>query len=216
MVKAVIISGFLYDLSDNILPFLDTDTDLYVHTWQEPENGRWITKLNRYRKYCRSLKVVVEPFKYDSKLFSYFYSTWKVANSIDNIDQYNKVIKFKPNLDTKHIPYQGNIAKYFYSAKTHCRPLLDNFEKEDCIYGLFYHRTLDERMFTCYPNALRKAFVMDEESFTEQMYELNKELTSKYGTGYEGSIFWTEWFERRNIKLILDIDFKLTNNVRRD
>jgi len=216
MVKAIFISGLLYDLSDNIVPFLDHNTDVYVHTWQEPENNRWISKLNRYKKYCRNIKVVVEPFKYDSKLFSYFYSTYKVINSIDNIDQYKKVIKFKPNLDTKHITYKGSIEDYFNSANRHCRPLLGKVRKEDCIYGLSYFKTLDERMFTCYPDALKKAFKVDENIFIEQMHELDKELTLKYETGYEGSIFWTEWFEKRNIKLILDKDLKLTNNVKRN
>ncbi len=215
MVKAVIISGLLYDLSDNIVQFLDDNTDVYVHTWQEPENNRWISKLNRYKKYCRDLKVIVEPFKFKVKLYSYFYSTWKVVNSINNLNQYSKIIKFKPNLDTKHIPYKGNLKTYFDSAKIHCRPLLDQYQKEDCVFGLIYYQTLDERLFSCYPKALEKAFNIDEKSFVKQMQELDKELTAKYGTNYEGSIFWTNWFEKRNIKLILDKDLKLTNNVKR-
>jgi len=42
MRKAVIISGFLDGLSDNIIPFLDMDTDVCVHTWDTYENRRWV------------------------------------------------------------------------------------------------------------------------------------------------------------------------------
>ena len=66
--KAVIISGLLIHLSDNILPFLNKETDLYVHTYNLPENKKWVTKLNRYKKYVNSLYVVEEDIKFEKKL----------------------------------------------------------------------------------------------------------------------------------------------------
>ena len=60
--KAVIISGFLDNISDNIIPFLDKETDVYVHTWKKPnsKHSRWVVKLNRYKKFCNRLKINIE------------------------------------------------------------------------------------------------------------------------------------------------------------
>ena len=89
------ISGFLYNISDNIIPFIKGN-DLYVHTWDTEENKRFIGKLRRYRKYCNNFKLAIQEPKFDFKLFSYFYSTYKAISLVEDIDQYNRIIKFKP------------------------------------------------------------------------------------------------------------------------
>lgn len=211
--KTLTISGLLYNLSDNILPFLDKDTDVYVHTWDEPNNRRWINKLNRYKKNCNKLYLEVEPFRYNKKLHSYFYSTWKCVNMIKDIDSYDKVIKFKPNLDTDKIEYRGNLEYYFSKAYLQSKPMLEGVTKEDCLYGPIYYQTMDERMFSGYPLAFKKAFHILYEDLHSEMLELDLALGNRYGKDYEGSIFWKEWFERKNIKLIQDLDLKLTNNI---
>ena len=66
--KAIIISGFLFDLSDNINPFLDKDTDLYIHTWNSSENLRWINKARRLKKYVNNFEIHIEDKKFDNKL----------------------------------------------------------------------------------------------------------------------------------------------------
>ena len=101
--KAIIISGFLFDLSDNINPFLDKDTDLYIHTWNSSENLRWINKARRLKKYVNNFEIHIEDKKFDNKLFYYIYSTYKVVNNIKDLDQYEYIIKFKPNLDAIRI-----------------------------------------------------------------------------------------------------------------
>ena len=129
--NAIIISGFLYDLSDNIIPFLNKKTDVYIHTWEVKDNKKWITKLNRYKKYCNELKIVTEEPKFETKLYSYFYSTWKAINIIDDIDKYKTIVKFKPNLNSNKIKYKGAIDRYFQKAAIQSRPLLDQVTKEE-------------------------------------------------------------------------------------
>lgn len=211
--KALIISGLLYKLSDNILPFLDKDTDVYVHTWDMQWNGKWVIKLNRYKKYCNNIRIVFEKPFLDKKLHSYFYSTWKAVNMIEDIDRYSSIVKFKPNVDGD-IQYVGDTEYYFLKGRLQSRPLLDGVTKEDCIFGTIHYKTLDERMFTTYPTALKKAFKIPEDEFIEQMTYLDKELISRFGIeNYEGSIFWTEWFENRKVYPILDIDIKIPNCI---
>ena len=72
--KAVIISGFINGISDNLKSFIDKDTDIFVHTWQSEDSDRWVNKLNRYKKHCNSIIIKVEEQKYEKKLYSYFYS----------------------------------------------------------------------------------------------------------------------------------------------
>lgn len=209
--KALIISGLLDNTSDNIIPLLNKETDIFVHTWDLGDNSRWITKLNRYKKYCRDLKVIVDKPVFDKKLYSYFYSTYKAFSFIKDVSSYRSIIKFKPDLEG-NIDYAGNIDYYFEKGYLQSRPLLRIEDKESSIFGSIYYKTLDERFFTAYPLALKKAFDILEEEFIQQMYFLDNVLTSKYGENYEGSIFWTEWFERRGIKIIQDLDLKLPNN----
>ena len=210
--KAVIISGYLFDLSDNIIPFIK-DNDVFVHTWNDRDNGRWITKLNRYKKYCNSLHIEVETPKYDKKLFSYFYSTYKAVNLIEEIDSYESIVKFKPNLDSTNIAYRGWLDQYFKKASVQCRPLLKDTTKDNCIYGSIYYKTIDERIFSGYPLVFRKSFHILYKQLEEEMFSLDNELSLKYGSDYEGSIFWTEWFERKDIKLILDLHLRIPNNI---
>ena len=119
--NAIIISGLLTNLNDSVIPIIK-DNDVYVHTWNTLENERWIQKLNRYKKYCNNLFVEVEDIKFQTKLYSYFYSTYKAVNLIKDIDRYNIVIKLKPDQDTNHIPFTGNLPDYFSKAKLTSRP----------------------------------------------------------------------------------------------
>jgi hypothetical protein len=210
--KAVVISGYLFNLSDNIIPFIK-DNDVFVHTWRDRDNGRWITKLNRYRKYCNNLKVLVEDPKFNKKLFSYFYSTYTAVNMIEDLDKYDTIIKFKPNLDSISVSYRGWLQEYFKKASVQCRPMLTDTAKEECIYGSIYYKTLDERLFSGYPLVFRKSFLILYKQFEEEMFSLDNELSLKYGSDYEGSIFWTEWFKRRDIKLIQDLHLRIPNNI---
>lgn len=207
MNKAVIISGFLYNLSDNIIPFLDKDTTLCVHTWNTQDNARWINKLNRYKKYCKELSFVSEDLTDREKLMSYFYSTLQAFNLVkDNCDV---VIKFKPNIDTEVIPYAGNLNKYYTKAKLQCRPILDSTDINSCIFGKTYYRTLDERIFSGTKLAFNKIFT----TFNyKDALDLNRELKNEYGEGYEGSIFWTKFIESTGIKIIEDTDLIIANN----
>lgn len=211
--KCVIISGLIDKLSDNIIPFLDKETDVYVHTWDMQQNSRWVIKLNRYKKHCNEIKIIVEKPFLEKKLYSYFYSTWKVVNMIQNIDKYTKIIKFKPNVEGE-VEYKGDIFYYFLKGKLQSRPLLENVNIEECIFGTIHYKTLDERMFTGLPLAFKKAFLIPEEQLLSQMKELDSYLISKFGIEYyEGSIFWTEWLERKKVFTILDIDLKIPNSI---
>ena len=84
--NAVVISGLLYNINDNIIPFIKGN-DLYVHTWNTSDNKRFIAKLNRYKKYCNNFKVAIEEPKFNFKLYSYFYSTYKAVSIIDKSNQ---------------------------------------------------------------------------------------------------------------------------------
>lgn len=209
--KAIIISGLLSNLSDNILPFLDKNTDIYCHTWNIDWNGRWMIKLNRYKKYCNSVKVVMEKPKFEKKLHSYFYSTYRAVDMIQDISKYDKIIKFKPNLDGD-IKYVGDLEYYYHKAYIQSRPLLEGIKKEDCIFGPIYYKTMDERIFSGYPLAFQKAFNILEERLVSEVVELDNKLTQKYGLTYEGSIFWKHWFKNKGVTLIHDIDLILPNN----
>ena len=210
--KAVVLSGYLLNLSDNFKTVCDLNTDVYVHTWKNTENERWVNKLQRYRKYCNSISIEIEEPKFDKKLYSYFYSTWKVVNLIKDIDQYETILKFKPNLDTESIQYKGSLEKYFHKASIQARPLLQTTVKEECFYGSVYYQTMDERMFSGYPLGFKKVFHTLYKEFYYTMTSLDEQLCTKYGNDYEGSIFWKEYIENRGVKLIQDLDLKIPNN----
>lgn len=210
MHRAVIISGFLTNLSDNIIPFLNKETDLYVHTWDTYENRRWIKKLERYKHHCNYFESIIEqPSSYE-KLLSYFYSTYKAYSLVS--DDCKEVIKFKPNIDTDYIPYIGNIDRYFHKAKIQCRPLLDTTSITDCVFGKVYYKTIDERIFSGTKLAFDKIFPILDSNIMTEAEKLNAALKQKYVEDYEGSIFWTEWLNRKGIKIIEDTDLIITNN----
>lgn len=211
--KCIIISGLLNKLSDNIIPFLDKETDVYVHTWDMHDNSRWCVKLNRYKKYCNQIKVVFEKPLFDKKLYSYFYSTWKAVNMVQDIDKYSRILKFKPNVEGE-IKYSGDTDYYFLKGKLQSSPLLKNINIEECVFGTIHYRTLDERIFTGFPLGFKRAFLIPEDLFITQMKELDAYFISKFGIeNYEGSIFWTEWLEKRKVFPILDIDLKIPNSI---
>lgn len=212
MPKAVIISGLLIHLSDNILPFLDKDTDVYCHTWNTDWNGRWLIKLNRYKKYCRNLYTVMDKPEFDKKLHSYFYSTYKAVNMIKDIDQYSKIIKFKPNVEGD-VSYVGDTRFYYLKAYLQSRPLLRDTPEEGCMYGTIHHKSLDERIFTGFPLSFKKMFHTLKEEFVLEMFSLDNELIQKYGDNYEGSLFWMHWAENRDVPFIQDIDLKIPNSI---
>ena len=65
---------------------------------------------------------------------------------------------------------------------------------------------MDERMFSGYPLAFSKIFHILEDSFVHRMNFLDLDVRNQYGNDCEGSIFWKEWINSYNIKLIQDID----------
>jgi len=209
--RSVIISGLLIHLSDNILPFLNKETDLYVHTYSLPENKKWVIKLNRYKKYVNNLYLVEEDIKFEKKLHSYFYSTYKAFNLIKDVNKYDSIIKFKPNVEGD-IPYVGDLSYYFNKAYLQSRPFLEDVTKEECIYGSIYYQTIDERIFSGYPLAFSKMFHILDKEFIHLMIDLDKLCMKVYGKDYEGSIFWKLWAEVNGVKLIQDIDLKIPNS----
>ena len=211
MHKAVIISGMLLHLSDNILPFLDKNTDVYCHTWNRDWNARGLIKLNRFKKYCRNLYTVIEKSIFEEKRLSYFYSTYRAVNMIKDIDSYSIIIKFKPNVDGE-IRYVGDLDYYYLKAYLQSRPLLNDKSKEECLYGTVHYKTLDERIFSGYPLAFKKMFHSLEEDFVPEMRYVNNYIKEKYGENCEGSLFWEEWANRKEIPLIQDLDLRIPNN----
>jgi hypothetical protein len=210
--KAVIITGLLNHLSDNIIPFLDKETDVFVYTWDTQENGKWGIKLNRYKKYFNNLYYVKQKPRFEKKLHSYFYSTYKTINLIQDIYKYETIVKFKPNVEGD-ITYVGDLEYYFKKGFLQSRPLLEGITKEECIYGSIYYQTMDERVFSGYPLAFSKMFHILEEEFIHQMIDLDNRCMDKYGHDYEGSIFWKEWAEGKGVKLIQDLDLKIPNSI---
>lgn len=213
MRNAVIISGYLKDLSDNIIPFINKDTDVFVHTWDIPENNKWVVKLNRYKKFCSNLYTVVDkPIENYSKLYSYFTSTYRAVKMIPNIQEYDKIIKFKPNIEGE-IPYKGKINTYYVKAKLQCRPMLDKVTIDECIFGCSYYHTLDERIFTATPKAIERMFDYGEEEFKVRMMNIYALVKADHGNNPEGSIFWRYWLDTHKLYLIQDNDLKLNNNI---
>lgn len=209
--KALIISGLLTHLSDNIIPFLDANTDIYCHTWNKDWNGRWLVKLNRYKKYCRNIYTILDKPRFAEKRLSYFYSTYRAVNMIKDIDSYNKIIKFKPNVNGD-VSYVGDLDYYYLKAYLQSRPLLKGIPKEDCLYGTIHYQTMDERIFSAHPLALKKMFHILEDRFIEHMVDLNSSVQAKYGDDCEGSLFWKEWAESKGVKLIQDLDLRIPDS----
>lgn len=209
--KAIIISGMLLHLSDNILPFLDKSTDVYCHTWDKDWNGRWLIKLNRYKKFCRNLYTILEKPKFEEKRLSYFYSTYRAVNMIKDIDSYSKIIKFKPNVNGD-VSYVGDLNYYYLKAYLQSRPLLSNKTKEECLYGAVYYRTMDERIFSGYPLAFKNMFHILEEEFIDKMITINSTIKDTYGETAEGSLFWKEWADIHKVALIQDLDLRIPDN----
>ena len=211
MRKALIISGLVTHLSDNIIPFLDNKTDIFCYTWDIGDNVRWVNKLNRYKKYCKNLFVEFKKPLFHYKRHSYFYSTYKAVNMIENIYEYDRVVKFKPNV-IGDVKYKGNLEYYFKRAYLQSRPLLNNFKKEECLYGSIYYKTMDERVFSGYPLAFSKIFHILEDSFVHKMHFTDLDVRKKYGNDCEGSIFWKEWISNYNIKLIQDTNLLIPDS----
>ena len=212
MSKAIFISGYLHNLSDNIIPFLNKNTDLYVHTWQGNDNERWIKKLERYKKYCGNFSLMTEKPKFDRKRISYLYSTYAAIKLAKNLDQYYYCIKFKPNLDAEEIQYAPDPSFHFRKAKLQSSPLLSDYTFEDCIYGTIHYKSIDERMFTAYPKSLKKLFHRPFKKFYKEITELDDKLSFMMGRDYEGSLLWTYLFEENGVPIIQDLNLKLPNN----
>ena len=206
---AIVISGYLHNLNDNIIPFIKGN-DVYIHTWSDKNNDRWIRKIKRYTKLTNSLFINIENPRYKTKLYSYFYSTLTAVDSIPNIDKYDRIVKFKPNLIEGELKYIGDLKRYFHKGFISSNPLLTSYTKEDCIYGCTYYKKLDERIFSGYPLAFKKLFAILD--YEVKMKSLHKQLIVKYGEQYEGSIFWTEWCKLNNVPIITDTDLNIPNN----
>lgn len=213
MARAIIISGLLVNFSDNFEQFLkdlDEEVDTYVHTWNTFENLRWVHKLMRYQNKTKIVINIEEPLEVPKK-YSILYSTYKAANLIPDLSKYETVIKFKPDLDTNQINYSKDISKYFEEAYIHTRPLLEGKTKEDFIYGRVLYKTLDERMFTLYPEGVEKLFKRPFEDFDKDITTLDIYLQKKYIKEYEGSILWTNYIKERGLDLIQDLTLKIPN-----
>ena len=217
MNKAVFISGFLYGLSDNILPFLDKNTDLFVHTWDTVENKRWISKLERYRKNCREIVIKVSKPEHERKRISYLQSTYYATNLIKDPYIYDYIVKFKPDLDTDTILYKEDMKECFNKAYLQSQPLLNDYKKEHCVYGTVHYKSIDERVFTCYPYVIDRVF-QDKGNTSYQKGFMNEVMNSDgrlkwfVNEEYEGSLLWADIFKTYNIPIIQDINLKLPNN----
>lgn len=210
---AIIISGLLENLSDNFIQFVESlegRVDTYVHTWNTPENLRWVNKLMRYQDRT-TITINMEVPMYEEKKYSLLHSTYQAANLIPNLYDYNTVIKFKPDLETEHIDYSQNVEQYFNEAAIHANPLLNGRKKEEFIYGRYLYKTLDERMFTAYPEGIEKLFKRKYSDFFDDIYAINSYLEKKYTENYEGSILWTNYIKERKLGIIQDLTLKLPN-----
>lgn len=213
MAKAVIISGLLNNFSDNFIRFiedLDEEVHTYVHTWNTPENLRWVNKLMRYQ-YKTRITINMEVPMYEEKKYLLLHSTYQAVNLIRNLYEYDTIIKFKPNLEIERIPYSKNVEQYFVEAAIHAYPLLDGRKKEEFIYGRYLYKTLDERMFTAYPQGIERLFKRGYSDFFDDIYGLNSYLEKKYAKNYEGSILWTNYIKERKVGIIQDLTLKLPN-----
>ncbi len=213
MAKAIIISGLLTNFSDNFINFIEDlgeEVDTYVHSWNTPENLRWVNKLMRYQNNTR-ITINLEVPMYEEKKYLILHSTYQAANLIPDLSKYSTIIKFKPDLETRRIEYDKNVEKYFQEAAIHAHPLLDGRKKEDFIYGRYLYKTLDERMFTTYPEGIEKLFKRSYTDFFDDIYALNSYLEKKYTQKYEGSILWTNYIKERKLGIIQDLTLKLPN-----
>lgn len=213
MAKAIIISGLLTNFSDNFIKFIEDlgeEVDTYVHSWNTPENLRWVNKLMRYQNNTR-ITINLEVPMYEEKKYLILHSTYQAANLIPDLSKYSTIIKFKPDLETRRIEYDKNVEKYFQEAAIHAHPLLDRRKKEDFIYGRYLYKTLDERMFTTYPEGIEKLFKRSYTDFFDDIYALNSYLEKKYTQKYEGSILWTNYIKERKLGIIQDLTLKLPN-----
>ena len=213
MAKAVIISGLLTNLSDNFIKFVEDlgeEVDTYVHSWNTSENLRWVTKLMRYQSKTR-ITINLEVPMYQEKKDLILHSTYQAANLIPDLYKYSTIIKFKPDLETRRIEYDKNVEQYFQEAAIHAHPLLDGRKKEEFIYGRYLYKTLDERMFTIYPEGIEKLFKRSYTDYFDDIYALDSYLKKKYTENYEGSILWTNYIKERKVGIIQDLTLKLPN-----
>lgn len=213
MAKAIIISGLLTNFSDNFIKFIEDlgeEIDTYVHSWNTPENLRWVNKLMRYQNNTR-ITINLEVPMYEEKKYLILHSTYQAANLIPDLSKYSTIIKFKPDLEIRRIEYDKDVEQYFQEAAIHAHPLLDGRKKEDFIYGRYLYKTLDERMFTIYPEGIEKLFKRSYTDFFDDIYALNSYLEKKYTQKYEGSILWTNYIKERKLGIIQDLTLKLPN-----
>lgn len=213
MAKAIIISGLLTNFSDNFIKFvedIDEEVHTYVHSWNTEENLRWVHKLMRHQ-FETKIVINLEVPMYEEKKYLILHSTYQAANLIHTPSDYSTIIKFKPDLETDRIEYNKNIEQYFYEAAIHAHPLLNGRKKEDFIYGRYLYKTLDERMFTIYPEGIEKLFKRSYIDYFDDIYAIDSYLEKKYSKDYEGSILWTNYIKERGLGIIQDLTLKLPN-----
>tara|TARA_R110000782_G_scaffold72196_2_gene144633 strand:- start:364 stop:996 length:633 start_codon:yes stop_codon:yes gene_type:complete len=206
---ALVLSGHIENLQDNVIEFIkEYSCDVYIHTWDTPENNRWLKKLRRIE-----YTLDMQPLSILEKKFSILHSTFKAVDLIKDLFSYDLIIKGKPNLEIEQIPFSLEVKEYYTEAYKHSYPLLKGYTHTDCIYGRILHETLDERFFSAHPLVFTKLFRILYNKYIERLHSLDRLLVKKYGKDYEGSILWTEYIKSNNIKLIQDLTLKIPNCI---
>lgn len=206
---ALILPGHIEKLQDNIVEFIhNNDCDVYIHTWNTEENKRWLGKLRGV-----DTNIEVQDLSELPKKFSILHSTYRAVNLIKDLEEYDLIIKGKPDLDIDSIAFDSNVKQYYKEAYKHSYPLLKGVKYSDCIFGRILHETIDERFFSAHPLVFKKLFRILYNKYIDNIYSLDKVLIKKYGDQYEGSILWTELIKQQEIKLIQDLTLKIPNCI---
>ena len=85
---ALVLSGHIENLQDNVIEFIkEYSCDVYIHTWDTPENNRWLKKLRRIE-----YTLDMQPLSILEKKFSILHSTFKAVDLIKDLFSYDLII----------------------------------------------------------------------------------------------------------------------------